>query len=176
MSNYVNRFGAGRKSVAASAEAAHKNNNSNSRANSPRAVVAGECAPLARLERLGGGSAQSLPPSDATCGGDALIESLAHPDIGRTVLSHAVHVPGPRLAEESDSYPVVVSLNDRWRVVICKHSIQWILQKRRGGSNTWRGRYFCRTREALIRCAREYAGEIGGDASVILMRLPERPS
>ena len=38
----------------------------------------------------------------------------------------------------------------------------------------WRSRYFCRTRAGLIACAREYAGPIGGDALVILLRLPER--
>jgi hypothetical protein len=77
------------------------------------------------------------------------------------------------LGEENDDYPTVAILNDRWRVVVCRNSIQWILQKR-GGPNHWRGRYFCRTREVLIRCAREHAGEIGGDALVILLRRPER--
>ena len=49
--------------------------------------------------------------------------------------------------------------------------MQWILQRRQG--KQWRGYWFCRTREALIRGAREHAGPIGGDALVILLRLPE---
>jgi hypothetical protein len=57
-------------------------------------------------------------------------------------------------------------------VVACKNNIQWILQVRRG--NRWHGKYFFRTREGLVLLAREYAGEISGDALVILLRLPER--
>ena len=76
--------------------------------------------------------------------------------------------------EENDAYPVVATLNCRWRVIVCKNSIQWILQTRRGGPDSWRGRSFCRTREALVRCARQHAGEIAADALVILLRLPER--
>lgn len=94
-------------------------------------------------------------------------------DGGRTVLSSAAHVPAPRLGEESDNYPVIASLNDRWRVIACRQSIQWILQRRRGGVDHWRGYWFCRTREALIRGAREHAGQIAGDALVVLLRLPE---
>jgi hypothetical protein len=78
-------------------------------------------------------------------------------------------LPAPRLGEENDDYPTVAILNDRWRVVLCRNSIQWILQKR-GGPN----HYFRRTRDVLIRCAREHAGQIGGDALLILLRLPER--
>jgi hypothetical protein len=76
--------------------------------------------------------------------------------------------------EESDSYPTVAILNDRWRVIVCKNSIQWVLQKRRSSPNGWRGHWFCRTSEALLRGVRKYAGDIGGDALVILLRLPER--
>ena len=73
--------------------------------------------------------------------------------------------------ENADDRLVIAALNDRWRVVECADGIQWILQYR-GGPNTWRDRYFCRSREGLIQCVREHAGEIGGDALVILLRLP----
>jgi hypothetical protein len=76
--------------------------------------------------------------------------------------------------EKSAGYPAVVVLNARWRIIACAHSIQWILQRRRGGTDSWRGRWFCRTREALIRGAREHAGEIGGAELALLLRLPER--
>jgi hypothetical protein len=56
-------------------------------------------------------------------------------------------------------------------VIVCRNALQWILQRRQG--KQWRGYWFCRTREALIRGAREHAGPIGGDALVILLRLPE---
>jgi len=38
--------------------------------------------------------------------------------------------------------------------------LQWILQRKKGNprnkNSGWRGRSFCRTREALLRCVREY--------------------
>jgi hypothetical protein len=74
--------------------------------------------------------------------------------------------------EESDSYPAVAKLNDRWRVIACSADIQWILQRRRG--DHWSGYWFCRTREALILGARKHAGEIGGVALAALLRLPAR--
>jgi hypothetical protein len=74
------------------------------------------------------------------------------------------------LREEIDTYPAIAVLNGNWRVVVCKHSIQWILQRR--GGERWRSRYFCRTREGLIACAREYCGQIDGVALARLLRLP----
>jgi hypothetical protein len=90
------------------------------------------------------------------------------------VLLHTARVPVAPLGEEADDYPTIAVLNNRWRVIACRNLIQWILQNRRGGPNHWRGRYFCRTREVLVRCAREHAGPIGGDALASLLRLPER--
>jgi hypothetical protein len=87
-------------------------------------------------------------------------------------LSNATGLPGRPRREENDAYPTVANLNARWRVIECKNSIQWILQRRCRGR--WNGKYFCRTREALLRFARAGAGEIAGDALVILLRLPER--
>lgn len=82
-------------------------------------------------------------------------------------------------AESSDDYPKVVArLNSRWRVVECGHGLQWILQYR-GSAETyptarWRGRSYCRTREALLGCSREHAGDIEPAALAILNALPER--
>jgi hypothetical protein len=86
-------------------------------------------------------------------------------------------LPAPSGREESDAYPVIASLNERWRVIACRNEIQWVMQRRAGqvsGRPRWRGYWHCRTREALIRGAREHAGQIGGDVLVILLRLPER--
>jgi hypothetical protein len=104
----------------------------------------------------------------------AEIIGSGHPDTKRSLKSPVAHLSGHRLGEESDDYPTIARLNDRWRVIVCKHSIQWILQRRRGGANHWRGYWFCRTREALIRGAREHAGQIDGISLAILLRLPER--
>lgn len=89
--------------------------------------------------------------------------------------------PVPRLSvaqgpEESDGYPrIVVRLNPQWRVIACRDGLQWILQKRRGlkhGRPRWANRYFFRTRAGLVCGCREYAGELAGDALVVLLRLP----
>jgi hypothetical protein len=94
------------------------------------------------------------------------------PESGEEVLSSAKPVSVAQRAEEGDDYPTICILNARWRVVACKNSIQWILQ-RRCGPNHWRGQYFCRTRDGLVCCAREHVGPIGAAALVILLRLPE---
>jgi hypothetical protein len=104
-----------------------------------------------------------------TCaGGGGLLDS---PPAGKSTIRQ---LSRPPQGEERDDYRlVIVTLNGNWRVIACKHQIQWILQKR-GGLNRWRSCYFCRTRAGLIQCAHEYAGEISGDALVVLLRLPER--
>ena len=91
-----------------------------------------------------------------------------------------------RLAESDDRYPAVAVLNQRHRVIRCRAGIQWILQRRNvpagtGGNrpeghstSDWRGRSYCRTREALIRCCHEHAGEIAPSAVAALEALPER--
>ena len=81
-------------------------------------------------------------------------------------------------SEKSDNYhPVVAQLNDGWRVIVCGAGIQWVLQRRgspkKPRRDDWRGRSYCRTSEALIRCAREYAGSIDPAAAAILAALPE---
>jgi hypothetical protein len=57
------------------------------------------------------------------------------------------------------------------------HCRQWILQRRKGNPrarNTgWRDRSFCRTREALLRCIRQYCGEIEVEALAKLNLLPD---
>jgi hypothetical protein len=81
-------------------------------------------------------------------------------------------------AESSDDYPVIVLLNGRWRVIACRHGIQWILQYRNRvetvARDVWRGRSYCRTREALIRVCDDHAGIIDPDARATLDGLPER--
>ncbi len=79
--------------------------------------------------------------------------------------------------ESADDYcRIVAVLNDRWRVIACPAGIQWILQHR-GRTETmatsrWRGRAYCRTRDALIRCCHDYAGEIEPAACTILAAMP----
>jgi hypothetical protein len=62
-----------------------------------------------------------------------------------------------RQVESSDAYPhIVVDFGDGWRVIECAAGLQWIVQQRvkRRGPRVWDARSFCRTKEALLRCAK----------------------
>lgn len=71
----------------------------------------------------------------------------------------AVSSPHKRISERAECYPrVIARLNDRWRVIVCKQGIQWILQKAKtegGHGLAWRAVGYFLTRKALIgACAR----------------------
>lgn len=79
--------------------------------------------------------------------------------------------------ESDDAYqPVVTRLNERWRVIVCRGHIQWILQYRASKETApgagWRGRSYCRSREALLRDVGYRAGEIGPGAIAMIEALP----
>jgi hypothetical protein len=83
-----------------------------------------------------------------------------------------------RRESADDYYRIVTQLNDGWRVIECTDGIQWILQRRGSPERTrkddWRGCSYCQTSEALRRCTRERAGNIGSAAAGILAALPAR--
>ena len=70
---------------------------------------------------------------------------------------------------------LVAQLNATWRVV--DDPLQWRLQRKKGNPRTknsgWRNRSFCTTRVELLRCVREYCGEVGPAALAKLIALPE---
>src|SRR5262245_43759505 len=75
--------------------------------------------------------------------------------------------------EEADFYfGIIARLNVRWRVITCKHGIQFILQRCRevGGSREprWVGISYCQTTEALRRCVREHARPVNAAARDVL--------
>jgi hypothetical protein len=82
--------------------------------------------------------------------------------------------PTPTTPLALPSKPLVAQLNVHWRII--DDPDQWILQRRRGNARSknsgWRGRSFCRTREALLRCVREHCGEVASDALAVLQSLP----
>ena len=60
--------------------------------------------------------------------------------------------------ERDDSFcQVVVQLAPRWRVIVCKDHLQWIIQKRTAEPlhrGEWRGQSYVTSRNSLIRlCA-----------------------
>lgn len=91
--------------------------------------------------------------------------------------------------EKSNDYSkLVVQINERWRVIVCRDDIQWILQSRKGsykGRPAWRGKSFCRTKEGLLSHIREKLGIKGVNiriddlplqAQIKLNNLPNRLS
>ena len=76
--------------------------------------------------------------------------------------------------ESSDGYSRVVAiLNGKWRVIECRDRVQWILQSRdspKPEAGLWRGRSYCRTKEALLRVCAAHAGKI---AAAALAALPD---
>jgi hypothetical protein len=71
--------------------------------------------------------------------------------------------------ESCDEYArVVARLDDRTRVIECRDGVQWIIQRGHpsNGVLRWDGVSFCRTKEALLRCA--------GVQNPVLDALPAR--
>ena len=70
---------------------------------------------------------------------------------------------------------LLIDLNSQWRVT--EDDLQYILQRRTGARRSkasgWRCRSFCRTREALLRCIREYCGLVDEGAVKQVAALPE---
>jgi hypothetical protein len=68
--------------------------------------------------------------------------------------SGGAHDSTPSHRERDETYwGVIVALSDRWRVIICKDEIQFILQKRSvpfPNTGTWSGKSYSTTRDALI--------------------------
>lgn len=78
-------------------------------------------------------------------------KSAAAPGIHREYQGQAKRPAHP-------SNRLVTQLNERWSVA--DDPLQWILQRRKGSprnkNSGWRGRSFCRTKDALLRCIREH--------------------
>ena len=60
----------------------------------------------------------------------------------------------PSHRERDDHYAkVIVQLGPRWRIIVCKDGIQWILQQRSvapPNTGTWSGKSYSTTRSGLI--------------------------
>jgi hypothetical protein len=91
------------------------------------------------------------------------------------------HATISRHEAADDYFAVIAQLSPRWRVIECPDGVQWVLQYRFRAETSdkppWKGRSFCRTREALIRCITEHADDTDpAQAEALLAHLPERRS
>lgn len=79
--------------------------------------------------------------------------------------------------ETSDGYGgIVVQLSPRWRVVLCRDGIQWIVQHRKSGGaeRPWRAQRYFATRQALILFCTRLKEPVDQAALARLSDLPER--
>jgi hypothetical protein len=69
---------------------------------------------------------------------------------------------------------LIAQLNTNWRIV--DDPLQWILQRRKGNprkkNSGWQDRSFCTTRDGLLRCVREYCGEVDQTAIALISAQP----
>lgn len=79
--------------------------------------------------------------------------------------------------ERDDNYAVViVQLAPRWRVIVCRDGIQWILQRRSvlpPNTGTWSGKSYSTTKDGLMAACSRLELPSGASALVVLDALPE---
>ena len=80
--------------------------------------------------------------------------------------------------ERDDCYAaVVIHLTQRWRIIVCKDGIQWILQQRSvapPNTGTWSGKSYPTTRDALIAACSDRELLSAPSARQVLNDLPDR--
>ena len=113
----------------------------------------------------------SLDSPDLTCepSGDTRVREPGSPPDGGDVATDTLTAP----AHPSDR--LVLQLSERWRIV--DDPLQWILQRKKGTpskkNSGWQNRSFCRTREGLLRCIREYCGDEEAESLALLQLLSD---
>ena len=84
----------------------------------------------------------------------------------------------PSNRERDDYYAnVVLQFSPRWRIITCKHGMQWILQKRSvapPNTGTWAGKSYATTREGLMAACSGRGLLFEPSVMTILSVLPDR--
>ena len=80
--------------------------------------------------------------------------------------------------ERDDNYTrVIVQLAPRWRIIICKDGIQWILQRKEAShAGPWRGMSYHTNRDGLLRVCGSLETACCGGALEALEALPDYAS
>jgi hypothetical protein len=94
--------------------------------------------------------------------------------------ARAQDVPGSSIPldrdhrESSNTYAGELLRLGQWRISVCQHGLQWLLQRRRptkaGVGGAWDSVSYCQTRAAIKRLWRTRTGEDGAE---LLALLPE---
>ena len=81
-----------------------------------------------------------------------MVKALDTPP-SKNLLGAAVTAPMSHKERDDNYNSVIVQLAPRWRIIICKDSIQFILQKRsskHSNKGMWMGKSYPTTRDALV--------------------------
>ena len=109
-----------------------------------------------------------------------MFDALKHPPAPSNVISSVARENTLTHREISDSYSnIVVQLEPRWRVIVCKNAIQWILQKRSSkplNKGIWVGVSYLTTRNSLIAICSGRRLLSDPKARAVLEALPARIS
>ena len=109
-----------------------------------------------------------------------MIDILAKPPTPRPIISGVAYEKTATHRETSDDYSAVVAqLASRWRLIVCKDGIQWILQKREAEpphDGDWRGKSYFACKESLIRVCGSRRLLSEPKARAVLEALPARIS
>ena len=80
--------------------------------------------------------------------------------------------------ETHDAYfKVIAQPEPRWRIIVCKHGLQWIVQKRSTeapNTGVWVGFSYCTTRNTLIEACSRLDLLSDANTEAVLYALPER--
>lgn len=136
--------------------------------------AAGNRADRKRLNRLLGEFARAAPIPRPE---PPMTTTMACGNEESTPCAGGEDAPGRYLAsQDAENSPLAASkgltidLNSGWRVA--EDELQWILQRRQ--TLRWRDRSFCRNRDALLRCIREYIDQPVDPAALSkIQALPE---
>jgi hypothetical protein len=76
--------------------------------------------------------------------------------------------------ESNECYHTIIYANNKWRVIVSRCNIQWIVQRVeiKADGRRWAGKSYHTTRRALIRVFHAKTGDYNG--AVALGHLPER--
>lgn len=77
--------------------------------------------------------------------------------------------------ERDEHYPHVIYQFEKWRVILCRDHIQWIIQRaeKRHGQREWTGKTYHRTSKSLCRVWPHLSGDLVG-AEHLRHALPQR--
>ena len=105
-----------------------------------------------------------------------MIDIIAKPPTPKAFISGVAYDKAATHRETSDNYHrVVLKFSSRWRVILCKDNIQWILQKcdaEPSHDGNLRGKSYFACKESLIRVCGSRGLLLDPQARAVLDALP----